>query len=84
MCKTAVVLLMEAATQAQASTSAPHEAFLWGPGGAPSGAFGAWAAAQQGFLGIQHVQALIKLIGRCLTALHPASKKPGHMGLVWA
>ncbi|KAL0041117.1 hypothetical protein WJX77_005471 [Trebouxia sp. C0004] len=38
-------------------------AFAYGPGGSVSGAFGGWASAHQGWLGQQHLEALMKLTG---------------------
>ena len=38
-------------------------AFAYGPGGSVVGAFGAWASAYQGWLGTEHLQALMRLTG---------------------
>ena len=38
-------------------------AFAYGPGGSVPAAFTAWAAAHEGWLGTEHLSALLKLTG---------------------
>lgn len=45
-------------------------AFAYGPGGSVSGAFGGWASAHQGWLGQQHLEALMKLTGNVSVCVH--------------